>query len=276
MVHSASKKKKGGSICSQVRDIPRVDQRLDDEPAVRRFPKVRAALTALRLPIFGLGHTLREDLLDAAPPTQRIELFRVIYRAAKLEPLADRPVIFDVRTFVDRERVGGKEAVVVLRRRRWLHRKLSLEHVPHRVSQAARPRKDGAVVRRSLGRILRCAHRRTPRARVDKRPNWSRGMDPVPCRVWRADRARAVSRRGVQQHRRCLATMNVCLHECRVGRVGAGLGRHDRRSIQLVKNPTGGNNRFGHTRDFPVHGRHIDFDRGLRPCQGRRTVVGHT
>ena len=84
----------------------------------------------------------------------------------------------------------------------------------------------------------------------------------------RAGRAGA----GVGQHGGRLATMNVCLHERRV----VGLGRRDRRSIELLQDPTSGNNRLGHTRDLAIHGRHIDFDRGLRPCQGRRSVINHT
>ena len=136
---SKRKKKKSGPIGLQVPDIPRADKGIDDEAAVQRLPKVRAALTAHCLPIFALGLVLRERLLDAASLTQRIELFRVIYRAAELKPLSDGPIVFDVRTFVDRERVSGEQAVVILRSSRGLCRKLSLEHVPHRVSQPARP-----------------------------------------------------------------------------------------------------------------------------------------
>ena len=156
-----------------------------------------------------------------------MELFRVIYRAAKLEPLANRPIVFDVRTFIDRERVGGEKAVVVLRDWWGLHRKLSLEHVAHRVGQAVSPGKDGAVLCRFI-RILHCARRRTPRTRVDKRAssraNWSWGMDIalLSRRRCRADRAGTF----LGEYRGRLATMNVRLHERRVG-----LGRHHRRRI---------------------------------------------
>ena len=125
---------------AQIGDVPRIDQRLDDEPVVRRLPKIRAALPALRLPRFALRHAPHKSIIDATPPPQRIELLRVVHGAAKLEPLADRPVVLDVRTLIDRQRVSVKQTVVVLRRWRGGRRvKVGLEHVPHRVCQAARP-----------------------------------------------------------------------------------------------------------------------------------------
>src|SRR5579863_2216113 len=83
---------------TQVGNVPRVDQSLDDKPIVRRLPKVRPALPPLCLPRLALRHAPRKtSILDATPPPQRIELLRVVHRAAKLESLADRPVVLDVR-----------------------------------------------------------------------------------------------------------------------------------------------------------------------------------
>ena len=96
---------------AQVSDIPRVDQSLDDDkPLVRHLPEVRATLPTLCLPRLALRHALRNrGILDAALPPQRIKLLCVVHHAAKLEPSADRPVVLDVRTLVNRQR---EQAVV--------------------------------------------------------------------------------------------------------------------------------------------------------------------
>ena len=118
---------------AQVGDVPGVDQRLDDEPIVRRLPKVRAALPPLSLPRLALGHAPRKRVLrHAAPSPERVELPGVVHRAAEPEPSPDRPLVLDVRTLVDRQRVGVQQAVVPVRRgRRGPRRDVALEHVPH-------------------------------------------------------------------------------------------------------------------------------------------------
>ena len=163
---------------AQIGDVPRVDERLDDEPVIRRLPKIRPALPALRLPRLAPRHAPHKHVFDAAAPPQRLKLLRIVHRAAEPEPPPDRPVVLDVRPLVDRpQRVREQQPVVVLRRRRRGPRgEVRLEHVPHRVRQAARPREDEAVVCvcvcvccrfRALGRrVLRRAHRRAPRART--------------------------------------------------------------------------------------------------------------
>jgi hypothetical protein len=131
---------------AQIGDVPRVDQRLDDEPIVRRLPKIRPALPSLRLPRLAFRHAPHKNVLNATPPPQRIKLLRIIHRTAKLESLADRPIVLDVRTLVDRHRVGVQQAVMVLRRwRGGLGGKIGFEHVSHRVCETARPREYDAV-----------------------------------------------------------------------------------------------------------------------------------
>jgi len=92
--------------CVQIGDVPRIDQRLDDESIVRRLPKIRAALPSLRLPRFAFRHAAHKNILDATPPPKRVKLFRIIHRTAELESLADRPIILDMRTLVNRHRVS--------------------------------------------------------------------------------------------------------------------------------------------------------------------------
>ena len=102
---SGKKKRKEDYV--QIGDVPRIDQRLDDEPIVRRLPKIRPALPSLRLPRLALGHAPHKNILNTTPSPQRIKLFRIIHRTAKLESLADRPIVLRpiCGRSVDRHRV---------------------------------------------------------------------------------------------------------------------------------------------------------------------------
>ena len=90
----------------QVRGVPRVDEGLDDEAVVGGLPEVGLAVAAVGGPVRAAGEAVDEDVLDAAAPAELVELLRVVDGAAELEPLADRPVVLDVRSLVDGEQLS--------------------------------------------------------------------------------------------------------------------------------------------------------------------------
>ena len=69
--------------------------------------------------------------------------------------------------------------------------------------------------------------------------------------------------------------MDVRFYEPRGDRIGAALGREDRRAVQFMQDPARGDDCLRHARDMPVHGGHVDLDRGLRPRGGRHRIVRH-
>jgi hypothetical protein len=86
---------------SQVSDVPSVDERLDDETVIGRLEEIRSALPAFRIPTITPLKTLEHNIFHATPPSQRIKLLRKVHCAAELDPLANGPVVFDVRLIVD-------------------------------------------------------------------------------------------------------------------------------------------------------------------------------
>src|SRR6266436_4076023 len=94
------RKKNEESNYAQIGDVPRVDQRLDNKPIIRRLPKIRAALASLGFPRFALCHAPHKNILNATPPPQRIKLLSIINRTAKLQPFANCPIVLDMRTLV--------------------------------------------------------------------------------------------------------------------------------------------------------------------------------
>lgn len=104
-----------GKQHSQITDIPRIHQRLDDEPVVARLPEVRLALATLRQPVRTLCQTLQIHVLDPTPLSQHVELLRVVDRAASPESLADRPLVLNVRPPVGGCDVRQQHMVLLLR-----------------------------------------------------------------------------------------------------------------------------------------------------------------
>src|ERR1700736_4422344 len=96
----------------QISDIPSVDQCLDYESVIACFPKIRLALAPLRGPIRTSAETAQKYVLNATSPPEAVELLCIVYSTTEFQPFANHPVILDVRTIIDMERISKGRTVV--------------------------------------------------------------------------------------------------------------------------------------------------------------------
>src|SRR5882762_11054077 len=121
---------------SQIGDVPSIDQCLDYESIVTRFPKIRLALASLRSPICASAKTSQKYVLNAALPPEAIKLLCIVHSTTEFQPFTDHPVVLDVWSVIDTERIRELGAVLGRERRRDRLRSFSgPEYITHGIRE---------------------------------------------------------------------------------------------------------------------------------------------